>query len=439
MIFSIIISALCLVMVAYMTRHLIFTYSALFGRPRQFVRSFKRIVGVYTPKVTVLIPAHNEEYVIGNLLDRMTGLTYPKYRLEVVVIDDRSTDRTGEIANSYAARYSYIRVIHRANGGGGKPAALNEGVKSSNGDVILTFDADYYPQLDIIEKLVAPFADPEVGAVQGRVTVMNEEDSLVSKIVTLERIGGYRVDQQARDELILVPQYGGTVGGFRRDALEKVGGWDASMLAEDTDLTIQLVLKGFQVRYVNDAEAYEEAVTTWKAYWNQRYRWAKGHMQCAKKHLRNVLGAKHLSGYEKAELTLLLCVYFMPILVLSGWCVGVAAYLAKETVPSINLTGPYFFILSAFTYSTVGNFAPFFEVGAAAYLDNRKRLLWILPALTLSFVLMVLCCSKAFVDLALKNGKEHKWNHTLHNGNGHNGKNGRGNGNRANTNGRLLP
>jgi len=438
MIFSIIISALSIVMVAYMARHLIFTYSALFGKPRQFVRSFKRIVGAYTPRVTVLIPAHNEEYVIGNLLERMTWLTYPKERLEVVVIDDRSTDKTGEIADSYAKKYSYIKVIHRANGGGGKPSALNEGVKFSNGEVILTFDADYYPQLDIIEKLVAPFADPEVGAVQGRVTVLNEEDSLVSKIVTLERIGGYRVDQQARDELVLVPQYGGTVGGFRRDALEEVGGWDPGILAEDTDLTIQLVLKGYQVRYVKDAEAYEEAVTTWRAYWNQRYRWAKGHMQCARKHLGSVLGAKHLSRYEKAELTLLLCVYFMPILVFFGWWVGVAAYLAKEAFPSIDLTGPYFFILSVFSYSTVGNFAPFFEVGAAAYLDNRKRLLWILPVLTLSFVLMVFCCSKALIDLALTNGKGHKWNHTLHNGNGHNGKNGQNNGNHANADGRLL-
>jgi len=436
MIFTSIIFILSLVMVAYMVRHIIFTYSALFGKPKQFIRSFKRIVGVYTPKVTVLIPAHNEEMVIGNLLERMAALTYPKDKLEVLVIDDGSTDETGNIADSYAKGHSYIRVIHRANGGKGKAVALNEGMRFSNGEVILTFDADYYPQLDIIEKLVAPFADPEVGAVQGRVTVVNEEDSVVSKIVTLERIGGYRVDQQARDELVLVPQYGGTVGGFRREALEKIGGWDFSMLAEDTDLTIKLVLRGYQVRYVNEAEAYEEAVTTWRAYWNQRYRWAKGHMQCARKHLVGVLRAKHLSGYEKAELTLLLCVYFMPILVLMAWVVGVGAYLTKEAFISSNDLGLYFLILSIFTYSTVGNFAPFFEVGSAAYLDNRRRLLWVLPVLVLAFIVMVFCSSKALLDLLFTGNKQSKWNHTFHNGNGVNGRNSKNN-KHPNCSGRL--
>ena len=428
MIFTILTAVLFTVMVAYMFRHLLFTYSALFGKSQSFVKSFQRIAGVYMPKVSILIPAHNEEFVIGNLLNRMTELTYPKDRLEVILIDDGSTDTTGQIADDYASRYSYIKAIHRQNGGGGKPAALNDGIKFSTGEIILTFDADYFPQLDIVEKLVAPFVDPEVGAVQGRVTVLNEEDSIVSKIVTLERIGGYRIDQEARDELVLVPQYGGTVGGFRREALEKVGGWDKNMLTEDTDLTIKLILNGYQIRYVNDAEAYEEAVTTWRAYWNQRYRWAKGHMQCATRHLKNVLGAPFLSGYEKVELTLLLCIYFMPTLVLAAWGIGLASYLTREeTFLSLNIGG-YFLILSIFTYSTVGNFAPFFEVGSGVYLDNRKRLLWLLPALTFAFVLMAFCCTKALIDLGLTRNGNHKWNHTLHNGNGHNGNGHNGNG-----------
>jgi len=417
LIFTILTGILMLFMIVYMSRHLIFTYQALFSKPQQFLSSFRRIIGVYTPKVTILIPAHNEQFVIGKILERMTELTYPK------------------------DRYKYIKVIHRPNGGGGKPAALNDGVKFSTGEIILTFDADYYPQLDVVEKLVAPFVDPEVGAVQGRVTVLNEEESLVSKIVTLERIGGYRIDQQARDELVLIPQYGGTVGGFRREALEKVGGWDATMLTEDTDLTIRLILQGYQIRYLNDAEAYEEAVTSWRAYWNQRYRWAKGHMQCAFKHMKSILKAKHLSIYEKAELSLLLCIYFMPIMVLAAWLVGVGAYLTREMPFFVtNFNRYYFFTLSIFTYSAVGNFAPFFEVGSGAYLDNRKRLLWLLPALLFAFIIMAFCCTKAAVDLILARNENHRWNHTFHNGNGHNGVNGKNghNGKYLNGNGRLL-
>jgi len=415
LIFEILLFTIALLMIAYMVRHLCFTYYVVFGTPKQHL--FHRLAGTYEPRVTVLIPAHNEERVIGNLLKRMTELTYPKNRLEVIAIDDASTDSTGEIADGFAENYSYIKALHRESGGRGKSGALDEGVRFSNGDIILTFDADYYPQLDIVEKLVAPFVDPEVGGVQGRVTVMNEEDSLVSKIVTLERIGGYCVDQKARDKLVLIPQYGGTVGGFRREVLKRIGGWDLNMLAEDTDLTIRCILNGYQVRYMGDAECYEEAVTTWKAYWNQRYRWAKGHMQCAFRHLGKVLKSTHLSVFEKIELILLLNVYFLPIVVMLGWAVGLGAYLAEAsvTVPS------YLLILSVFAYSAMGNFAPFFEVGTAAYLDNRRRILWMLPVLIVAFVIMAPCCAKALVDLILTRNENHRWDHTLHFGNAYNG------------------
>jgi cellulose synthase/poly-beta-1,6-N-acetylglucosamine synthase-like glycosyltransferase len=417
-----------------MIRHLIFTYFGVFGKPMQM--QFTEIEGVYTPKVTVLIPAHNEEAVIGTILDRMTQFTYPKNKLEVIVVDDSSTDKTGEIADKFCHEYEFIKVIHRKNGGGrGKPAALNEGFKSTNGEIIVNFDADYYPQLDIIEKLVAPFIDPEVGMVQGRVTVDNEEDSIVSKLVTLERIGGYRIDQMARDDLVLVPQYGGTVGGIRRSFLEKIGGWDPHMLADDTDLTIRCILEGHKVRYSNTAESYEEAVKTWKAYWNQRYRWAKGHMQCFAKYLGDILKSKRIDLSKKTELILLLSIYFLPILALVGWVSGMASYFMRESSLPYGLDLTY--IIPLFSYSTVGNFAPFFEIGMAVYLDERKNLQLIIPALTFTFVLMVFCCTKALFDLAFTRNGTHAWNHTVHNGNGnhngnhsgngyHNGRNGNG-------------
>ncbi len=100
---------------------------------------------------------------------------------------------------------------------------------------MLCFDADYLPHSEIVQRLVAKFADPKVGAVQGRPVVLNEPQNSTTRIVALERIGGYRVDQEARELLGLVPQFGGTVGGFRRSILESIGGFDESMLTEDTD------------------------------------------------------------------------------------------------------------------------------------------------------------------------------------------------------------
>jgi len=85
---------------------------------------------------------------------------------------------------------------------------------------VVCFGTDYFPQKGIVEKLVRGFADPTVGAVQGRPVILNESQNLVTRLVTLERIGGFRIDEEARDNLGLIPQFGGTVGGFRRSAME---------------------------------------------------------------------------------------------------------------------------------------------------------------------------------------------------------------------------
>jgi cellulose synthase/poly-beta-1,6-N-acetylglucosamine synthase-like glycosyltransferase len=109
-----------------------------------------------------------------------------------------------------------------------------------------------------------------VGAVQGRIYVLNERESWITRIVTLERIGGYRVSQYARDKLGLVPQYAGTVGLIRRNLLLRFGGFDQNFLAEDTELTFRNLLEGYRVKYVNEAVSGEEAVISLRQYWAQR-------------------------------------------------------------------------------------------------------------------------------------------------------------------------
>ena len=402
-------------MLVYLIRHYVFSLSALYFRKDK--QQYLRHGLCYRPSVSILIPARNEELVISKLLQRMTLLTYPKDKLEVIVINDGSTDMTGRITSQFAQMFEFIKVVHRSpeEGGKGKPDALNQGLKQASGEIVLCFDADYYPQLDIVEKLVAYFIDPEVGAVQGRVTVFNESASLISRLVTLERIGGYRVDQQARDNLRLIPQYGGRVGGFRRSLLESLGGWDSKMLAEDTDLTFRVALAGYQIRYVNEAECYEEAVANWRAYWRQRTRWAKGHMQCFRKHVWALLKCGNLSFRERLDGLLLLGVYFVPLLVALSWVLGALIALFAP-IDWLELVGS---LLPVFAYSSVGNFALFFELGVGIYLDRRSRLSWLLPLLLLSFIFNVAVCAWALSNLCLSRivgKKRHVWAKTLHNG-----------------------
>jgi cellulose synthase/poly-beta-1,6-N-acetylglucosamine synthase-like glycosyltransferase len=356
--------------------------------------------------------------VIGRLLERVTELTYPKSKLQTIVIDDASTDRTGEIADEYGRKYPYIEVLHRrvGIGGKGKAAACNEGFQKSRGDIILCFDADYYPTRDIVEKLAGHFSDAKVGAVQGRVVVLNEPENIVTRLVALERIGGYRVDQQARDSLDLIAQYGGTVGGVRSSLLKSLNGWDESMLAEDTDLTLNVYLAGYKVRYDVDAECYEEAVDSWKAYRRQRTRWAKGHMQCFFKHWRSVLTSKNLSLKEKVDALMLLNVYFMPIVALLSMFTGVLLIFLGFTLFSY-----LWLFIPICLYSFVGNFAPFFEIGVGLYLDDRERTQWLIPLLIFTLFYNIPICFKAFFSLVaskILRKNAHTWVKTPHSGNG---------------------
>ena len=281
---------------------------------------------------------------------------------------------------------------------------------------MLCFDADYYPQKDIVENLVKDFVDPQVGAVQGRVVVLNEPQNLVTRLVALERVGGYRVDQEARDNLGLIAQFGGTVGSFRSSILRSLHGWDTGILAEDTDLTFRVYLAGYKIRYNVDAECYEEAVDNWGAYRRQRYRWAKGHMQCFFKHSWNVLRSKNLNVNEKLDGLLLLNVYFMPILAFVSLFIGLALILS-----GFHLMSVFWCFVPISLYSFVGNFAPFFEVGVGLYLDGRTRTQWLIPLSIFTFFYNVPICFTAFFDVLfskISRRDKNIWVKTFHSGDG---------------------
>jgi cellulose synthase/poly-beta-1,6-N-acetylglucosamine synthase-like glycosyltransferase len=386
------------IIIIYLLRHYIFTFTVLRKSKNNYGSNLNSNLN-FEPTVTILIPAHNEENVIGKMLDKITKLSYPKNKLEVILIDDASLDATGKIAEEYAKLYGFIKVLHRESkvGGKGKAGALNAGLKGSKAEIVICFDADYVPNNEIITKLVEKFADPTVGAVQGRPVVLNEPQNIVTRLVALERIGGYRVDQEARDVLGLIPQFGGTVGGFRRSIVESLGGFDESMLTEDTDLTIQIYLAGYKIRYAGDAECYEEAVDTWKAYWRQRHRWAKGHMQVCFKNAFKVLKSKKMNTKEKIDGLLLLHIYFMPVLILLSFFIGSLLILYGSAI-----AGLLWFTVPVSFYSFVGNYAPFFEIGVGVYLDGRRHIQWLMPFLIFSFFYNVLICTKAFYDLSIE-------------------------------------
>jgi cellulose synthase/poly-beta-1,6-N-acetylglucosamine synthase-like glycosyltransferase len=404
-----------LIISIYLIRHYFFTLVVLRQTKNKSVP--ETFPPAFEPSVSILIPAHNEQKVIGKILQKMTELTYLRSKLEVIIIDDASTDKTGQIAEGMSEKYAFLKVLHRSSqeGGKGKAAALNAGLKQATGEIVLCFDADYLPHPDIVTRLVVKFIDPNVGAVQGRPVVLNEPRNIVTRLVALERIGGYRVDQEARDVLGLIPQFGGTVGGFRRSIINDLGGFDEKMLTEDTDLTFQMYLAGYKIRYAGEAECYEEAVDTWRAYWRQRHRWARGHMQVCFKHVFKVIMSKKMTLKEKIDGVLLLNIYFMPLLTLFSFFAGSLLIISGS-----SFAGALWVPVIISFYSFVGNYAPFFEIGIGAYLDGRKQIQWLAPLLIFSYLYNVLICGKAFLDLItgkIRRGKI-DWEKTEHLGNG---------------------
>ncbi|UHA75844.1 glycosyltransferase family 2 protein [Paenibacillus sp. 481] len=231
------------------------------------------------PKVSILIPAHNEAIVIGNTLRAMVALDYPKDKLEVIVINDLSSDRTGEIVDQFAAQYPFVIPVHtkKPEGGKGKSGALNQGFRRSTGEFIAVYDADNTPERAAIKHLVhGMLEDDKVGAVVGKFRVVNARKNLLTRFINIETISFQWMAQAGRWHWFKLSTIPGTNFLIRRSVIEQVGGWDDNALAEDTELSIRLYEEGYDIRFYPLAITWEQEPETWKVWFKQRTRWARG-------------------------------------------------------------------------------------------------------------------------------------------------------------------
>ena len=401
---------LFLLMTLYTVRHYLFSLNRLFAVQRH---PYSTIVSADWPHVTILVAAHNEEAVIADCLENLMAVDYPRDRMVVMPVNDRSSDRTREVIDSVIAKYpGRIRPFHRVGGKPGKAAALKEATALVDSEFIIVFDADYLPSRGLIQRLMAPFFDPEVGAVMGRVVPQNVGANLLTRLLDLERSGGYQVDQQARMNLGLMPQYGGTVGGIRIKALEAAGGWHDDVLAEDTDLTYRLRLHGWLTVYSNRSECYEEVPQNWAVRVRQIKRWSKGHNQALVRHSLPLLRKPGIGLAERVDGLLLLGVYLMSPLLIVGWMLSALMYYTVD----VDVAAPALLLLALMCHSAMGNFAAFFEIAAAVHLDRSHRRLRLLAFNWLGFVVSATAIARSVIDQALLDrlpGKGFQWDKTV--------------------------
>jgi len=392
----------------YTARHWLFTVNRLFRPTRA---PYIDIDNADWPLVTVFVAAHDEEAVVAHCIEALLDVSYPPDRLRIVPVNDRSQDRTAEIIEDFRTRHpTRISPFHRVDGKPGKAAALKDAMAYAEGEIVIIFDADYIPGRGLIKQLVAPFFDPEIGAVMGRVIPLNADSNLLTRLLELERSGGYQVDQQARMNLSLVPQFGGTVGGIRRCAMDAAGGWHDDILAEDTDITYRLLLRGWKTVYQNRSECYEEVPEAWLTRIRQIKRWSKGHNQTLARRLRELLVAP-LPWRTKFDGLLLLGVFVMPSVLVFGSFLALILYFTNSTLLANGAVA----LFAAAACGSVGNLAAFFEIVAAVKLDGNNRRLRLIPFNLLGFIVSCLSISRATWDLVINDWlfrKELKWDKT---------------------------
>jgi cellulose synthase/poly-beta-1,6-N-acetylglucosamine synthase-like glycosyltransferase/peptidoglycan/xylan/chitin deacetylase (PgdA/CDA1 family) len=233
----------------------------------------------YRPSVTVLIAAFNEQPVIAHTIRSVLANDYPG--LEIIVVDDGSTDGTAEEVRTRFAGEARVHLICQANAG--KAAALNRGLEEATGEILVCFDADTQISPHGIALIVRHFADPEIGAVAGNVKVGNRVN-ILTRWQSLEYITSQNLDRRAYAYLNAMTVVPGAVGAWRKSAVVAAGGYLRDTMAEDMELTYRLRRDGWRITADEETVGYTEAPATLRMFFRQRFRWTYGTLQCVWKH-----------------------------------------------------------------------------------------------------------------------------------------------------------
>lgn len=230
------------------------------------------------PLISLIVPAYNEEKTIRKSIQSLLELDYPNY--EIIMVDDGSKDKTFDEVKHFNT--SKLKLIHQQNKG--KANALNNGIKNSKGEIIVTVDADTTLKKDALRKIANRFAqNNKVGAIAGNVKVIPEKNSL-NVIQGTEYTIGINLIRKAQSLLGCVMIVPGPIAALRRDALEKAGYFSDDTFAEDFDITMKILKQGYRVEYEDEAISYTDAPKTIEDLMKQRRRWYRGLLQVLDKH-----------------------------------------------------------------------------------------------------------------------------------------------------------
>ena len=282
------------------------------------------------PTVSILVALYKESDIAGRLVQRLGRLDYPHAVLDVVLVVEEEDSLTRE-ALARADLPGWMRVVVTPKGKvKTKPRALNHALTQCYGTIVGVYDAEDAPAPDQIRKVVDHFAQrgPEVACLQGALDFYNPTKTWLARCFTLEYAVWFRVVLPGLQRLGLPLPLGGTTLFFRREVLEKLGGWDAYNVTEDADLGIRLVRHGYRTEILASS-TLEEATCHALPWVKQRSRWIKGYMMTYITHMRaparlyRDLGLRGFVGFQILFLGSISQALLAPVLwSFWGFCLG---------------------------------------------------------------------------------------------------------------------
>lgn len=310
----------------------------------------------YLPFISIFIPAHNEEHTIEATVRSICESDYDEdgeIRYEVIVINDGSTDRTGEILSEIKKELPQLKIVtrHPPRSGKGKGFVLNDALTLSQGDIIGVFDADTQIKTDYLRTIVK-YLNEGIDGVQSRVKMYNKDENYLARMQHVE-FASFANTLIGKDNMDYTGFLGGNGQFVKKDAIINCGRWDGFAVTEDLNLAIKIILNGGKIRYCGECAIYQEAVTEWRPFFRQRIRWAIGNFETLFVYLPQIIRSK-IAITKKLNIIEHISFYSFNLLIFFGFVITILnaiSWFFFNNTTVIRMEAPFIVgILSAVSF-----------------------------------------------------------------------------------------
>jgi cellulose synthase/poly-beta-1,6-N-acetylglucosamine synthase-like glycosyltransferase len=295
------------------------------------------------PKVCVQLPMFNEHAVARRVIEAAAAIQYPRDRFLIQVLDDSTDEDTRRLVEQICAEVRAkgidCRYIHRTNRKGYKAGALEEARLQTDSEFFAIFDADFVPSSDFLLRAIPHFynqdgtPDRGLALVQTQWGHLNHEESALTRAQSLWVDDHHSLQMSWRSAVWKFVNFTGTAGVWRASSIQHVGGWKATSLVEDCELSFRHLFAGYRTKFIKEIVVPSELPTTYTAYKAQQKRWTQGWVQLQRMHMGTMLFRYQTSWLRKLNLIYQMCISWqwpvwtlwilmLPFLIYSGYWFG---------------------------------------------------------------------------------------------------------------------